>query len=196
MFAQVISGRTNDADRLHHQIRTWAEQLRPAAVGFLGSTGGVTDDGRVVLVARFESGVAAKQNADRPSQTEWWEATRALFTDEPQFVESEDVDVIGEGGHDDAGFVQVMRGRTSDRSRLSELSNELTETLLAHRPDFLGGVTVWDGDDYTEVAYFTDEAAARQSEANPPKELEEAAGEWRELMGDVEYFDLRTPWLL
>jgi hypothetical protein len=95
------------------QLDRWAEEVAPGAVGWLGSTSGVTDDGRLIALARFESDEAARQNSDRPEQTAWWEQT-ALFTGEPVFHNSTSVGADTPGDPSQAGFVQVMQGRSSD----------------------------------------------------------------------------------
>jgi hypothetical protein len=46
----------------------WVKQLVPGAEGWLGSTAGLTEDGRLVALARFETGEAAQHNSDRPEQ--------------------------------------------------------------------------------------------------------------------------------
>jgi hypothetical protein len=44
------------------------ERLHPTAVGWLGATSGVTDDGVWINVIRFESTAAAEINSARPEQ--------------------------------------------------------------------------------------------------------------------------------
>ena len=93
MFVQVIQGHVPDAAQVRAQLDKWVEQVAPGAVGWLGSTSGVTDDGTLIALARFESDEAARQNSDRPEQTAWWEQTATLFTDEPVFHNSTSVEV-------------------------------------------------------------------------------------------------------
>src|SRR4029077_15125498 len=88
MFVQVIQGHVSDVAQVRVQLDRWVEEVAPGAVGWLGSTSGVTDDGRLVALARFESDEAARQNSDRPKQTAWWEQTATLSTDEPVFHNS------------------------------------------------------------------------------------------------------------
>src|SRR5664279_3055306 len=83
MFVQVIQGQVSDATQVRAQLDRWVAKMAPGAVGWLGSTSGVTDDGRLVALVRFESEEVAQQNGDRPEQTAWWEQTATLFTDEP-----------------------------------------------------------------------------------------------------------------
>jgi hypothetical protein len=66
MFVQVIQGQVSDAARVRAQLDQWVEQVAPGAVGWLGSTSGVTDDGTLIALARFESAEAARRNSDRP----------------------------------------------------------------------------------------------------------------------------------
>src|SRR3954471_2064451 len=117
MFAQVIQGRTSDAQGLRAAMDRWNEELRPGSIGYLGSTIGVTDDGMFVAVARFESAAAADRNAQRPEQGRWWEETSRLFDGEVTFRDSEDLTVELQGDPDQAGFVQVMQGRVTDTGR-------------------------------------------------------------------------------
>jgi hypothetical protein len=72
------------------------------------------DGGRPIALARFESDEAARQNSDRPEQTAWWEQTATLFTGEPVFHNSTSVEVDTPADPSQAGFVQVMHGRSSD----------------------------------------------------------------------------------
>jgi hypothetical protein len=55
----------------------------------------------------------------------------------------------------------------------------------------------WTGpDEYVEVAYFTSEAEAREGETKePPPELADQMGEFEDMMANVEFLDLRDPWL-
>ena len=79
MFAQLIQGRTSDAEAVRTALDTWMQELQPGSIGWLGSTIGVADDGRFVAVARFESAEAAARNSERPEQSRWWEETQRLF---------------------------------------------------------------------------------------------------------------------
>ena len=134
MFVQVIQGRVSDAAQVHAQLDRWAADLAPEAVGWLGTTAGVTDDGTLVALARFESEEAALQNSDRPQQTAWWEQTATLFTEEPVFRNSTSVDVDTPGDPSRAGFVQVMQGRSSDPDRVRELMANDPSDWQEYRP--------------------------------------------------------------
>lgn len=197
MFVQIIEGRVADRDSLRSQLDQWMSELRPGATGFLGTTAGVTDDGHGIAFVRFESAEAAKANSERPEQGRWWAETERCFDGEVTFTESDDVETFLAGGSNDAGFVQIVRGRWTDRERLRTLDKGMEKHSPSFRPDVIGGLRVWTGTDtYAEAIYFTSEAAAREGEKKePPAELAAQMGDFEEIMADVEFLDLRTPWL-
>ena len=196
MFVQVIQGRTSDAEGLRRAFDRWARDLAAGATGWLGTTGGITDDGRVIGIARFESAAAAAHNSDRPEQSQWWQETEKLFDGEVTFRNSEEVTVDLQGDPDRAGFVQVMQGRTTDPDRARELMALDPDKWAEFRPDVLGSVTVGhDEGAWTMVLYFTSEAEAREGERRDvPPELLAIMQEMDKLsVGETEYFDLRQP---
>jgi hypothetical protein len=199
MFAQVIQGRTSDAEGLRAALDRWLEELRPGSIGWLGSTIGITDDGTVIAVARFESAEAAERNSQRPEQGRWWEETSRLFDGEVSFRDSEDVTVDLQGDPDQAGFVQVMQGRVTDPGRAKEIMAQMpTELMAEYRPDVLGSVAIGHDDgEWTQVLYFTSEAEAREGERKEaPQELQNAMEEMGKLsVGETTFLDLRQPLL-
>jgi hypothetical protein len=196
VFVQVFEGRVADAESLRRQMERWMAELRPGAAGFLGTTAGIADDGRFTAFARFASADAARANSERPEQGRWWAETEKCFEGDVAFADSDDVDTFLAGGSDDAGFVQLVKG-SADHDRVHALDARLAEHASSFRPDLIGGIRVWTGPDtYIEAAYFTSEAEAREHEAaEPPPEVAAALDELTELMADVEYVDLREPWL-
>jgi hypothetical protein len=142
MFVQVIRGRVSSPEQVHAALDRWSGQLAAGAEGWLGSTAGVTGDGRFVALARFESEQAARRNSDRPEQGQWWKETSKLFTGEVTFRDSSDVTVDVHGDPDQAGFVQVMLGHASDLGRARELMAQNPDDWTALRPDVIGSVTV------------------------------------------------------
>jgi len=197
MFVQVIEGRVGDRDGLRRQMDRWQSDLRPGATGFLGSTSGVTDDGRAIAFARFESAAAAKANSDRPEQGRWWAETEKLYDGDVTFADSEDVETFLGGGSNDAGFVQVMKNRGADRDAIHRMDQSFEQHGPSFRPDVIGGLRVWTGpDSYAEVIYFTSEADARSGEKKePPEELAAEMSEFEAMMANVEFLDLKDPWL-
>src|SRR4051794_1972769 len=168
MFAQVIQGRTADPDSIRRDTARWVQELSPGAEGWLGSTAGVTDDGRFVVVVRFESAEAARRNSDRPEQGRWWEEISRSMED-VTFLDSEDVTVELSGDPERAGFVQVMQGQVTDPDRARKIMAEMPPDLMArYRPDVLGSVMISDGGRWTQVVYFSSEEEARAAEGGQP----------------------------
>ena len=199
MFVQVIQGQASNPGALKDALDRWFRELSPDAGGWLGSTAGVTDDGRFIALARFESEAAARRNSDRPEQDAWWTETSKLLTGEATFQDSSHVVVDVTGEPDQAGFVQVMQGRSSDPDRARELmGQDDAGEWAAFRPDIIGSVAV-DHDDgaYTMAMYFTSEQEAREGERKePPPELKAQMEEMNALsVGEPEFLDLRQPWL-
>jgi hypothetical protein len=198
MFVQLIQGQVADAGRARAALDRWVEELAPGAEGWLGTTAGVTEDGRFVAAARFESEEAARANSDRPEQDRWWSETSRLFSGEATFRDSSDVVVDTAGDPDTAGFVQVMQGRSSDPERARQLMAEDSTDWSEFRPDMLGSMAVGhDGGDWTMVMYFTSEAEAREGERKePPPELKAQMAEMDALsVGQPSFYDLKQPWL-
>lgn len=198
MFVQVIQGQVSDVAQVRAQLDRWGSALSAGAEGWLGTTAGVTGDGRLVVLARFDSEDAARRNSDRPEQSAWWEETAALFTDEPVFQDSTSVEVETAGDPARAGFVQVMQGRSSDPDRVRELMAEDPTDWQAFRPDILGSLSVGhDGGAWTMALYFTSEEEAREGERKePPAEMQQVMKEMESLaVGEQTFLDLRDPWL-
>ncbi len=197
MFIQMIEGKVADEAGLRAQLEAWRSDQQPKADGWLGTTSGFTADGTFVGIVRFESEAAAKANAERPEQGEWWAATAATFDGDVSFTDCPDVDTFGAGGSDDAGFVQIMTGR-GDRSEIAPLAEELSAILARIRPDVIGGTVGWPGDgSFVQTVYFTSEGEARTAEsADPASEEDRAAGERLNSLMTVERFiDLPNPML-
>lgn len=197
MFVQVITGKVSDTARVRTAMDRWAEELAPGADGWLGSTTGVTDDGRLAIVARFDSEEAARRNSDRPEQGQWWAETAELLDGDATFRDSVKVTPDVRGNPDQAGFVQVMQGEQGpDPERAQQIMDENSDEWAAFRPDILGslGVAHPDGT-WTMVMYFTSEADARDGERKPvPPKLQAQMDEMGTLSSAVpEFFDLRTP---
>jgi hypothetical protein len=196
MFVQVIKGRTADPAGLRAALDRWMQDLAPGAIGWLGSTAGVTEDGRAIAVARFESEESARRNSERPEQDQWWRETARVFEGEATFLDSSDVTVDLQGDPDRAGFVQIMQGRSTDPDRAKQLMSQDSDKWAAFRPDVLGSLSIaHQGGAYTMVMYFTSEAEAREGERKEiPPELKATMDEMDKLStGEVEFFDLKEP---
>ena len=194
MFIQVIRGKIGDPQAARRLMDRWMEELRPGATGFLGTTAGVTADGEMIALARFESPELARANSDRPEQEQWWGEMEKTYAGAVTFKDSSDVDVMLRGGSNDAGFVQIMTGRAVDKAKARSLLPKLEAAIPSARPDVIGGVLAWHDDGtFTEAVYFSSEAAARKGESGetPPPELAEIDA----AMPVSEYLDVAQPWL-
>lgn len=196
MFIQVIQGRTNDEQGLRAATDRWLEELAPGADGWLGATYGVTDDGNFIGVVRFESEEAAQRNSQRPEQGAWWSETERLFSGDVTFRDYTDVTTMLRGGSDDAGFVQVLQGRTTDRDRMVALTKQSDSVVPAARPEIIGSTLAIAPDgQFTETVAFTTEQAAREAEAGElGAEARELMAEQMSVMEDVTFLDLHRPW--
>jgi hypothetical protein len=200
MFVQIIRAKAKDPGGIRKMWEKAEQELAPGATGFHGSTGGIADDGTSIAAVRFESEEAARKNSARPEQDAWAREFQRFVEGPIQYVDSTDVETFGRGGSDDAGFVQVIQARATDRQRLDQLNNEFESTLREARPDLIGGIVAWHPEGtgwFTTVNYFTSESEAREGERQEmPPEMKAMWGEWISLMQDVEYLDLHDPWML
>lgn len=200
MFIQVITAKVTDGEGLKRQVDAWETDVRPGAEGFLGSTSGVTDDGRLIVLARFESEAAAQANSGRPEQSAWWADTEKLL-DDVKFEDSVDVVPMRGGGSDEAGFVQVMRGHIIDQAKADAMRSRMSEfeaAMAEHRPDVLGDITAIHADGtFTDAVYFVSEAGARAAEAKEPTpELKVMFDDFMSAFAIDDYLDLKNPRLL
>ena len=208
MFIQVVRGRVRDAAGLRehwdlriHVLRQHPEVVPdaglievPVSVGWLGSTAGISDS-EFVAIIRFESERLARQDDRRPEQREWWAKAQEYFDGEVTVRDTSEVDVLLGGGSDDAAFVQVVEGRARDVDRVRALNSASEAWLKEYRPGIIGGTVAWHGGgSFTETLYFTSEEGSRESEELPAGAGDEL-DEWRSLVEDVRYINLRDPWL-
>ena len=198
MFIQIIQGKVSDEAGLVRCMDRWTEELRPGATGFLGCTQGLCDDGTFIALARFESADAARRNSERPEQGAWWAEAERCFEGPVSFMDCPEVMEWMGGGSDEATFVQVMEGHTTDSHRMRELLEQAEPRLHQLRPEILGGTLCTYGDGgYVEAVYFTTESEARAHEKiTVPDDLRSLFEEEGPLMGEVDYFDLREPMLV
>ena len=192
MFVQVVTGKTKNADAMLALGDKWQQEVRPGAIGYLGSTIGVSADGTFFAAAQFTDDASAKENASRPEQDAWFQEASKLFDGEPTFRESSDTSLLFDGPSEKAGFVQVMESTVTDRAKAESAEEGMLDDLRKARPDLLGGLRVWlDGGKCVEVAYFTSEAEARKGEQN--EEFGSQAEEFMALFDNMTYTDLPNP---
>ncbi|HTY73700.1 MAG TPA: hypothetical protein VMI11_14980 [Actinomycetes bacterium] len=192
MFIQVIQGTVSDPEALKRSMARWMSDIKPGAIGYLGSTGGITPDGRTITLARFESEEAAQANSARPEQAAWWDEASKAYADDVTFHDCREVDTGFGGGSDKARFVQVIQGRSADPQKMRELGMSAEDELRKIRPDILGFVIAWHGDGgFTQAVYFTSEEAARAGEQ--AMQGNSTMDEITSLMQPEAFFDLPDP---
>ncbi|SDK13036.1 hypothetical protein SAMN05428985_102816 [Nocardioides sp. YR527] len=192
MFIQMIQGPCTRQDEAHQLLDEWRRDLAPGATGWLGGTYGFTDDNQLVGVVRFESRELAMANSDRSEQGEWAAKMAEVMDGPMEFHDCDDVSLMMDGGSDDAGFVQIIRGRVDDPSRLKAM---MADTTMLHeaRPDILGATLAIEADgSFVETIAFTSEAEARKGEqVEPPADVRR---ELEYAMKGATYYDLHHPW--
>ena len=196
MFIQVIQGMCSDEATMRGHMDRWRRDLSPGAEGWLGGTYGFADDGTFVGVVRFASEEEARRNSERPEQGRWWADVASSLDGEARFADYDDVILLGPGGSDDAGFVQVMQGRVADVERERTMTRDFAQQpMMDFRPDILGGVAGF-GDDgtFVQAIYFTTEAEAREGEKKAmPPDMQEMMEQSQANTTEIAFIDLSSP---
>ena len=193
MFVQVVQAKAKDKTGVKEMWDRWNREVKPAASGYIGATGGITDDGDLLVIARFESAEAAERNNNIPEQQQWYSEFEKYLEGEPSFTNYTNVELDQGGGSDDAGFVQVIRVKGGDPQAFKAVDQEVGPKMRELRPDVIGSVNAYADDHGTTVIYFTSEEEARKNESNP--EFQELAKRYMELQGESTFYDLKDPWL-
>ena len=192
MFIQVIQGKTSRREEVRQVSDSWVADAGGTAPGWLGGTYGFTDDDDFFAVVRFESREAAMENSQRPETDAFAQKMGELMDGEPSFFDSDQVETFLDGGSDQAGFVQIIRGK-GDPALWQKMGD--ASQLREMRPDVIGGtVAIQNDGSFVEAIAFTDEASARkgeQSDAQPPEDVADAMGQ---LMEGAQFYDLREVW--
>ncbi|HUF99859.1 MAG TPA: hypothetical protein VMM60_17155 [Ilumatobacter sp.] len=197
MFVWLLQGKVNDPKEVGRQLARWTIDFGDTAVGYLGSTGGVTDDRRFALIARWSSEEAANELLARAEKQAWYEEFQKSFDGDIDFFETDDVTSLLAGGSDAAGFVQAMKVSGVDRQRVEAADRAFDGIASEMRPDLIGGVRVWTTpDSFVELNYFTSEQDARDGEQKaPPPEMMADFEDFVAMMRDAEFFDFTEPFL-
>jgi hypothetical protein len=198
MFIQIIQGKCSRPDEMRALTERWVTELAPGATGWLGGTFGFTDDGDAIAVVRFESREAAEANSKRPEQGAWWAEMEQLYDGPVEFHDCNRVVLMMDGGSDQAGFVQVLRGKLDDPDALESGMHEMETMLHEARPEILGSTfAIEDDGTFIETVAFTDEAAAREGESKAMPTsgpVHDMMMSFDRMMHDVTYLDLHQPW--
>src|SRR3954453_9537405 len=160
----MVQGPCSRQDEMRRLVDNWCGTMadRP---GWLGGTYGFTDDDRFLGVVRFDSSSACLESAAAPDSATWWAGAQELFDGRCEIHESEDVSMMLQGGSDDAGFVQVMKGRVEDADKFRPFITDTEMTSMLHDapPDIIGGILAMEIDGtFAQTIAFTDEDSARK----------------------------------
>ena len=195
MFCQVVQGRVSDPSGLKESLDRWLTELSPGADGWLGTTWGLHGDDSFIALARFESAEAARRNSDRPEQGEWWSGVASSLDGDASFADYDDVIVMGPGGSDGAGFVQIMQGRVKDVQRERDATAEFASAPMDFRPDIIGGLAGFaDDGTFVQAIYFTSEEEAREAEQKPmPPDIQSMMEQSQANTTEIAFIDLTAP---
>jgi hypothetical protein len=113
MFVQVIKGRVADPARVKAALDRWAEELAPGAEGWLGTTAGVTEDGRFVAEVDVDTnGDPATSTFVQVMQgrTSDPERARRMMAEDSTDWSAFRPDMLGSvaAGHDGGAYTMVM----------------------------------------------------------------------------------------
>jgi len=196
MFVWVLEAKAADPGEVGRQLGRWTSEFGETR-GYLGATGGVTDDSRFLLFVRWESEDAGNELLMRPEHLAWYDEFQRSFDGAVEFAETGDVTTYLAGGSDAAGFVQAIKISGVDRQRVDAADREFEEIASHVRPDLIGGIRVRTAPDgFVEANYFTSEHDARAGEKeDPPPELVEGLEDFMAMMKDGEYFDFTEPFI-
>ena len=197
MFLLTVEGRTGTPDALHEDVLNWPGEVGRSAVGWLGNTAGVSNDGDFVLLMRFESEEAAWITSDLPEQGRWWQTCAEHLDTKPAITGSTTVIGILDGGSDDAAAVRIRRG-SAVLNRYRRSLRQLETLPPAERAAVIGGIVAWhDGDRFTEALYLTsrDFAQVRQLGTSPTPLGRFIDGLEASIL-DAKVIELDEPWLI
>lgn len=194
MFVRVIRARVvakpllrNAWDQLGHAL---AEQ--PGWRCMTAGTGRASD---FIGTIEFSDPVTAHAAWSDRSVARWvGELERTL--DSLDITDSEEAEIVLGGAREDARFVQIIEGSTEDKPRWRAINEAMQEVMRTNRPEVLAATVVWSEDRFLETVYFTSEQDAREGESQEfPGGMEGLFNELMDLVRDMSYLDLRSPWL-
>lgn len=167
VFVQVIQGQVHDPEQVRDLYGRWLDEIAPGAAGWLSSTAGVTQDKEFVAVVRFASELAARANNERPEQTQWWQEMQDQLAGPATVRSCTRVATFGHARPDNAGFAQVVQGKTA---KLSEAMEKVAETeqhhIYEHDIDVIGGLIADHGEGgFSELIYYPSPEAAHHGES-------------------------------
>ena len=173
MFIQIIQGKCTRQDELRAMAERWRRRARPRRRRLarrhlrLHRRRHVPRRGPL-RVARGRDGATPQ----RPEQGAWAEQMMALMDGPVEFHDCDDVTLMMDGGSDQAGFVQVIRGKVDDPDRLKAM---LADTSCCTRCARTSSAPRWRSSRTARSPRRspspTRRAPARASRCEPPAEV-------------------------
>ena len=183
MFVWVLEGKAADPGEIGFQLGHWTNQFGETP-GYLGATGGVTDDRRFLMFVRWESEDAGDALLMRPEQVDWYEEFQQSFDGTVEFVETGDVTTQLAGGPMPPVSYRRSRSQASTAERVEAADREVREHRTPGPARFDRRIRVWTAPDgFVGANYFTSEHDARAGEKQSPARVRRTL---RRLHGDDE----------
>lgn len=175
MFVQVVRGVVENPAATFARLDDWLEHLAPGADGWLGTTAAITTDHELVSFVRFASAADARRNSDRVEQGLWWAGSVLLFTGDVVFDNYDDVEILGDGGSDAAGSVEVLLGRVRPGRAGSGLKGRLAGLTADPALGAIGGLLCrHDDGQFAHAVWFCRSANRAGTPALDPQTLHDA----------------------
>jgi hypothetical protein len=195
MFILVVEGRVVAKALLRNSWDQLQSALAPHK-DWLRSAGGVDDHDRFVGTMDFRS-VDAAEKILREPEIELWLKDLLEHLDSPERSSSSRCSVLIAPGEEPAGFLQFIRAEAVDLERFTAVNDAFQVEVRQHRPDVVGSSIVWlDDERFLETVLFTSEQDARSAESREfPGGIAGLFGELMQLMRNIDYMDVRDPWL-
>lgn len=195
MFVRMLRARVSAKPLLRNAWDQLGDSLGKIP-GWRCMVGGIDRDGGFFGTIEFTDPGAAHHAWTDGEVSRWLqEVQRSL--DNVDERESADGEILLPGPRNEAGFIQFIQARTSDKPRWKAINDAMQEVMRSHRPEVLAATIAWNDDDsFLETVYFTSEQEAREGESREfPGGMAGLFGELMDLVSDLSYTDLRSPWL-
>ena len=132
----IIKGTTKDAAGVRRQGERWNTDVRPGAIGFLGSTVGVSEGGTFFAIARFADAASARANWSDRSRARGGRRRRSCSRGSPPSARRVTSRRSSTAAPTLQGSCRSWKAPSTDRAKAEALENdELLAQLHAARPD-------------------------------------------------------------
>ena len=191
MFVQVVRGVVADPLATFARLDDWLEHLAPGAEGWLGTPAGVTPERERVFFVRFATAADARRSSDRVEQGLWWAGSVLLFTGDVVFDNYDGVEVLGDGGADGAGAMEVLLGRARQGRAGEDLAARLAAMSADPAAAAIGGILGRHEDGrFAHAVWFCRSAPARSQPLLDARRLFDAGV----LTGEARVMRLESLW--